>query len=371
MLFGSFLTENSMLNERIVSMAIVFAGTISKGWLAQALGIKFNYDYYFDPYHRHRIDAQCQEYTRVTFPDLAIIYSESNAGRAEYISSNQVLVGGIQPNMILGMLLGADFVPNDEFDPDISINCLKDAGPEDLPPVKSLLDHKIVKQFDEQILKIKSDTSSDLCVIPPFFWDNSGRIFLHGVMTSAQKFFGENIFVDMLADPERCHTIMAWMADAYIVLAEHFSQIAEFPITSVHVGECSSCMIDVDSFDQFVVPQTSQIGKALGPLRFHSCGCSTHLVKSVQQITNIVTLDTGGETSIADIREAFGNDFPVSIAPMAVDLSAKTSKPVLDWAQRIVEENGNGDLKIVYHLEPNYKLDILEDLNRYIKEAVA
>jgi len=174
-----------MLNERIVSMAIVFAGTISKGWLAQALGIKFNYDYYFDPYHRHRIDAQCQEYTRVTFPDLAIIYSESNAGRAEYISSNQVLVGGIQPNMILGMLLGADFVPNDEFDPDISITCLKDAGPEDLPPVKSLLDHKIVKQFDEQILKIKSDTSSGLCVIPPFFWDNSGRTFLHGVMTSA------------------------------------------------------------------------------------------------------------------------------------------------------------------------------------------
>jgi hypothetical protein len=350
-------------------MAVVIAGTVSKGWLARERGIKFDYDYYLNPRQRQRIDAQCQEYTLRMFPELSIIYSESNLGRSEFISNDQILVGGIQPNMILGMLLGADFVPNDAFDADISLTCLKGTGPQDLPPVKSLLNHKLIKLFDEQIQELKSDTSFNFPVIPPFFWDSSGRAAIHGIMTSAQKFFGEDIFMDMLADPEKSHSIMAWMTEAYIILVKHFSEIADFPITSIHVGECSACMVDVDSFDQFVLPQILRIGKALGSLRFHSCGCSTHLIKSVQQMTNILTLDTGGETSVADIRSVFGNDFPVSIAPMAVDLSAKTSQPVLDWAKRIVEENNNGELKIVYHLEPNYKLEVLMDLNQYIKES--
>ena len=86
----------------------------------RAIGVVFDRDYYFDPAQRHAIDCLCNEYAAQTFPGMAIFYSESNLGRIDYWDKNQVQIGGIQPNMILGMLLGADFVPADNRDADIT-----------------------------------------------------------------------------------------------------------------------------------------------------------------------------------------------------------------------------------------------------------
>ena len=99
---------------------ITITGTLSKAWMNRALGVAFDRDYYFDPAQRHAIDCRCNEYAAETFAGMAVFYSESNLGRIDYWDRNQVLIGGIQPNMILGMLLGADFVPADDRDADIT-----------------------------------------------------------------------------------------------------------------------------------------------------------------------------------------------------------------------------------------------------------
>ena len=95
---------------------ITIAGTVSKGWMAHALGVAFDHSYYFDPRKRHAVDLRCNATLRQRFPELGLFYTESNLGRIDYYDSRQVLVGGIQPNMIVGMLLGADFVPADAMD---------------------------------------------------------------------------------------------------------------------------------------------------------------------------------------------------------------------------------------------------------------
>jgi hypothetical protein len=99
---------------------ITITGTLSKGWMNRAIGVVFDREYYFDPAKRHAIDGLCHKYAAETFPDMAIFYSESNLGRIDYWDKNQVQIGGIQPNMILGMLLGADFVPANDRDADIT-----------------------------------------------------------------------------------------------------------------------------------------------------------------------------------------------------------------------------------------------------------
>ena len=95
---------------------ITLEGTLSKGYLSRTLGVAFDYDYYFNPEKRHEIDCRCNEYAAKQLPELNIFYSESNLGRSQYYSSNQVLVGGIQPNMLLGMLLDAEFIPHESMD---------------------------------------------------------------------------------------------------------------------------------------------------------------------------------------------------------------------------------------------------------------
>ena len=333
--------------------------------MAKQLDVKFDRDYYFDPNKRLDTDRCCNEYAATELADLDIFYTESNLGQFEHFSNDQVLVGGIQPNMLLGMLAGADFIANDSMDADISMTPLKDTNPEELPEQANLLEHDLVKLFDDQITQIQA--TGILTPIPPFFWDVSGRATLHGTLTTAQKFLGESIFIDLLTDPGKIVKIMDWITESFIVLTKHFSKICSLPVTAVHIGECSGCMVDPNMFERFVVPQASRIADALGPLRFHSCGASTHLLESIKIIDNIASLDLGGDTSMAKVREVFGNEFSVDIAPMPTDFSADSAEPIINWAKQVIEQNAGGNLRIIYHLEPDYKLEIVRSLSQYIK----
>jgi len=346
---------------------INISGTLSKGWMARALGVSFDRDYYFDPDKRYTIDCKCNEYAAAQFPGMRLFYSESNLGQIDYRDNSQIQIGGIQPNMILGMLLGADFVPRDSYDADITPGCLLGKDINDLPAPESLLDCELVKLFDEQIRRVQDDSQQQLRPIPPFFWDTSGRAAIHGAMTSAQKFLGETFFIYMMAEPQRCLEIMGWIGEAFIVLCRHFSQIADLPITGVHVGECSSCMVSPELIEKFVVPVTSKIGEQLGPVRLHSCGPSTNHLQAFSKITNLHSLDLGGDTSIRRARQIFGKDMLISVAPLPGDMSAESNEPIVSWAKRIFEENDGGNLEYIYHVEENYNIDTIRALTDFVK----
>jgi uroporphyrinogen-III decarboxylase len=173
--------------------------------------------------------------------------------------------------------------------------------------------------------------------------------------------------MDMLTEPVRCMRLLNWIADAYIVLCRHFAQAAGLPITDVHVGECSCCMVSPALVEEFVAPVTSRIGEALGPVRFHSCGTSTHILKSLAGIANLHTLDLGSETSIGKAREIFGREMPITIAPSPHDMSAEGTEPILDWAKRVLEENAGGNLGYVYHLEPSYNVETIYALTEFVQ----
>jgi hypothetical protein len=333
----------------------------------EALGVAFDRAYYFDPARRYAVDCACNDYAAREFPDMGLFYSESNLGRLAHWGKEQVLVGGIQPNMILGMLLGAEFVPADGRDADITPNCLAGREVADLPEPESLLSHELVGLFDEQIAQLRSGKEKQLVAIPPFFWDASGRAAVHGVLTSAQKLYGEAVFVDMMTEPRRCMEIMDWIAEAYVVLCRHFAQVAGIAIADIHVGECSSCMVGPALVEQFVVPATSRIGRALGPVRLHSCGASTHLLEAFAQIENLRSLDLGGETSIARVREIFRPEMWISVIPQPADMSAESTAPMLEWARRMLAENDGGNLEFVYHLDLAYNVETIRALTDFVR----
>jgi len=346
---------------------ITISGTLSKGWMAKALSVKFDRDYYFNPDKRYAIDCECNEYAAAEFPGMHLFYSESNLGQIDYWDKNQIQIGGIQPNMILGMLLGADFVPHDGYDADITPGCLSGKNPDDLPTPESFLDHELVKLFDKQIRRVQEDSQKQLRPIPPFFWDASGRTTIHGTMTTAQKFLGETFFMDMIANPQTCREIMDWIADAFIIICRHFSRTSDLPITGVHVGECSSCMVSPELIEKFVVPVTSKIGEELGLVRLHSCGPSTNHLQAFSKITNLYSLDLGGETSIKKARQIFGKEMIISVAPLPRDMSNENTEPILSWAKRIFEDNDGGNLEYVYHVEENYNIETIRALTDFVK----
>ncbi len=331
--------------------------SVSKPFLSQALGIFFDHDYYFDPFLRRQIDARCHSYVSEELKDLDALYTESNLGRKAHFNLNQVLVGGIQPNLILGMLLGAQFIPAKQGDADISPACWAGKAPEELPNPETLLEHPIIRLFDDQIRSVQQQPG--LKAIPPFFWDDSGRAAIHGALTTAQKFLGEEALLDLLTEPERVRRTMNWITDANIVLVRHFAELCGIQIQCLHVGECSSCMVGPAEWASFVAPTLERLGREVGPVRLHSCGPSGHLLSSARKIAALGSLDLGGETPLAQVRDLFGRDFPVSIAPPVKLLAGGSLEALMTWTRDVLGANQGGDLVLLYHLEPQYPLAVM------------
>ena len=343
--------------EPLHQTSVTLETSVSKGFLNQALGIAFDHGYYFDPIRRHEIDARCHKFVEAELEDLDAFYTESNLGRKAHFDARQVLVGGIQPNLILGMLLGAEFIPAAAGDADITPACWKDRPLEELPRPEQLLEHPLVRMFDDQIRSVQQ--ADGLQVIPPFFWDASGRAAIHGAITTAQKFLGEQVFLDLLEEPHRVRDAMNWITEASILLVRHFAGSAGMRIGEVHVGECSSCMVGAAEWGSFVGPTLERIGRELGPVRLHSCGASNHLLTHFQKVEGLRSLDVGGETSLARVRQAFGCYFPVSIAPPVKLLTGGSVEALWEWTELVLAENRGGELVILYHLEPQYPLTTL------------
>lgn len=331
--------------------------SVSKGWLFNEAGFSFDEQYYFDPLYRWQQDREINKFLKNRFPDYAIYNMESNLVQAEFYQGEQVLVGGVQPNLILGACLGAEFVFFKDKDADIVGKPLEQiAAIEKLPEPGSIVESSLIKKLDSQIISIQKERP-ELKVIPPFFWDASGRATIHGFITTSLKFVGENIFIKIFEDPEFVKSFHLWITDSYSALIRHFSELGNIPVSSVHIGECSGSMLNAEQFENFVVPFASKMGENTGPIRFHSCGFSDHLLEPINKINNLQVTDTGSNTSVASMRKLFGSEKEINIAPPVEILLDGTDKnELISWLDKVLFENSEGPLKIEYHLEPGYSL---------------
>lgn len=336
---------------------ITIEASVSKGWLHKNGGFVFDNKYYLDPVYRWEQDNIINKFVRDKFPRYAIYNMEANLLQAGFVRENHVLVGAIQPNMILAAILGANLSFFDDKDADVSGKPLEFIGKRDeMPPVTTILEHPLIKDLEKQICHIK-ETRPDLKVIPPFFWDESGRATIHGIITTSLKLTGDNIMTIMMSDPDLAHAIHQWIADAYMVLIRHFSGFGDLPVTSVHVGECAGTMISAELYEEFVVPYISRLGENLGSIRLHSCGISDHLIEAISQIRNLKIIDTGSGTSIGKIRRLLGSGLVIHVAPpMEMMMQGIPRSDILGWLNKTLSENDDGPLQIAYHMEADYEI---------------
>lgn len=339
-------------------MTVRVATSVSKGWLYQEGGFAFSQRYYMEPLYRREQDLKIDGFLRERFPDHAFYNLESNLAQLEYWQPDYAYVGGIQPNLILGAGLGAGMAWYETQDIDLAdlTPLAQIASLDELPSPADLLGHPMLQGFDAQIDELRR-TRPDLTVIPPFFWDTSGRATIHGFVTTSMKLYSEQIFIKMYDEPEFVLRFHDWIADVYIALVRHYSKLGDLPVTSVHIGECSGTMINAEQYDEFIVPYINKVADALGPIRLHSCGRSDHLLGSMSHVPKLQTLDTGSRTSVAAVRQQLGSALRIDVAPPLDALSEGASpESMATWLDDVLAENGDTPMLIGYHLEPGYSL---------------
>ena len=348
---------------------IKLQASVSKGWLNKHGGFVFDEKYYLDPYYRMKQDEACHGFIKEKFPEYPLYNMECNLVQAEYVVPDMMLVGAIQPNMIIAAALGAEFVYSPDKDSDVKGLPLKDiAGASQLPGMENILDLPFLEELKNQYINARNKYPG--CrIIPPFFWDTSGRATIHGIVTTSMKFIGQDIFTKMMMEPELVKSIHSWITDVYITVIRYFSELGNLPVTSVHVGECSGTMLDENSYLEFVTPYISRLGREFGHIRLHSCGNADHVMDAICEVENLEIIDTGSGTNLKAIRDKMGREFEINVFPL-VDVLGEGSRKedIRDWLSRTLSDNEGGNLKIEYHLEPDYNLDnclfIHEELDR-------
>lgn len=347
-------------------MMIPFQVSISKGWLHEYGSFSFDQRYYLDPYHRYCVDHDIDMYLERTFIDIQVNNFESNLVQKDFIHPDLLRVGAIQPNLLLGKILGAELVFPEGADADIDRSPLRGVKSQDeLPLVSNLAKHPLIHLLSSQTIEASEDCH--FIVIPPFFWDRSGRATIHGILTTAHKLVGERFFLLMHDDPNLAHAVLSWITDAYQFLIHHFASLAKIDITSVHVGECSGCLVSLQDFESFAKQYIERFSQSW-PVRVHSCGFSDHLIDALTTIRNLGSLDIGSYTSVELIRSRMGQDFLIEVAPpVEILLAGSSEDDCINWVHRTLAENGSGPMRITCHLEPGYSLDrirLLADLLR-------
>jgi hypothetical protein len=340
---------------RYAVAVISVQASVSKGWLHAHGGFEFGEVYYLDPLARRVQDLACDAFTRSRFPGLPVYNMEDNLVQAVHVVPNQLLVGAIQPNMIIAAALGADFVFTPDKDSDVAGYPLRDiSGTDELPGVDDVLALPVIAELSEQVVRHRRD-HPELRVIPPFFWDTSGRATIHGIVTTSMKFIGPDIFLLMLEDPDLVHAVHGWITDTYTAVIRHFSTLGDLPVTGIHVGECAGTMLGQDLYAEFVTPYLSRLGRTFGGLRLHSCGNADHVLDAICAVEGLAVIDTGSNTSLAAIRGRMGPDFTIHTFPPVEALVAEaTEADIAAWLDRVLAENADGPLQIAYHLEAGY-----------------
>jgi hypothetical protein len=333
--------------------------SVSKGWLHREMGICFDQEYYFDPLHRQKQDMETAVFLDDRFSRYRIHNLESNLVNLDHYTPRQIMVGAIQPNLIIGMLLGADFIAYPDQDADISEKPL--AGLDkitDLPPAKALLEMPLIRRFHtelEQFMRSNPSTGKDDPVIPPFFWDTGRRAIIHGSLTSALKFFGHELLLKMYDEPQFITDFFIWYEDACRALIYDFAQAAQISPLSLHVGECSGTIVGPDDYARFVAPSLQRLKHSIAPVRLHHCGNCTHLLPIIAKEAGIASLDTGEGTDVATVRSLFGPAMHLDLMPpVTLLMEGEGAEPLLHWLTQVLQENQGGNLSINYHLEPGY-----------------
>jgi hypothetical protein len=342
-------------------------GSVSFAWLHEQGGFAFDAPFFLNPEVRRRREQSVHEFVADRFPPFPVYNIEAHLVQIDGRKHPLGLVGGLQPNLLLAAALGAEFVFYGDKDPDVTPTPMAEVGTRERLEELDWSRTWPISLFLEQIGTMREAWGGTCRVIPPFFWDATGRATTHGIVTTAQKLIGDRVFLEMADRSAYVRQLFAWIADSYIRLVETFSAAADLPITGLHTGDCSVCMVGPDVFEELVLPPLNHMARRLGPVRLHSCGHSDHLLDIFSQVENLHCLNLGSNTSLARVRDRFG-DVPVDLIPDLRLLSDATPRDVDAWVRRCLQENDGGPLQIQYHLDLGQREENCLQIHRTFEE---
>jgi hypothetical protein len=296
-------------------------------WWHHNAGISFRREFYFDPATRVKNDVLMRRVLWEKFGSMGL--GEENPQPRRVAGSLHVAGGFIIP-----ALLGAEI----QFEPD--------AAPQPLPC------HLTVEQLE----RLEVPDWRNLWPMNELIagWDAQeaergnppgelvGDLNTDGLLNAAYHFYGQDLFADFYAAPERVRRVLDVIAELIVQVASYVrSRTGSCSIAVNRMIErvdprlflhanCSVQMISPRSYRAMQLPVEKRMADALRPFGVHHCGENMHQVAPAYAELDLAFADVGWGSDIAACRKALPDTFlNLRLSPIRM-LQASAAEVVAD-----------------------------------------
>lgn len=167
------------------------------------------------------------------------------------------------------------------------------------------------------------------------------------VVNNAYRLRGEELFPDMISEPDRVKHIFACVAQTMIEGMRRLyerQKASGVELTHVTISNCLVNLLSPEMYEEFVLPFDRRIAEAFSMIGIHNCAWNADpYVPHYAMLPEVAYVDMGLESNLVQARAAFPTTRrALMYTPM--DVKEKTLPQLTDDLERIAREYGPCDV---------------------------
>lgn len=297
-------------------------------WYHQALGIDFGERWHSDPVYRRRMVLYMGNETDRRFPGERI---------GKYVEDGDVtdLLTGVYGACTIASMFGVPIRYDREQWPVSEHFHLSDKEMADLIPVDPASNpffQSILEQVD-RIAELEGKVA--------------GFINWQGVLNNAQRIRGQQLFLDMLTEPEMTLNLMECVTTTMINAArllQERQRESGMNYTFFTVSNCLVNMIQPELYQEFILPFDKQIAAVFDSIGIHNCAWNaTPYLEGYASIPKVGYIDMGIDSDLGRARTLFP-DTRRALMYTPMDLANKSTGEIQKDLEYVAENYGPCDI---------------------------
>jgi hypothetical protein len=264
-------------------------------WYHDRLGIDFSECWHFDPQYRYDSLMKMRRLLHEKFPTVEHFAPHIEENGVDYQCAT---LDGVYGSLLIAGIYGmkgyyaADNWPSTSPDDCFSMEDLMPLTPIDLD--KNPLFQDLTRQMD---------------YIEGKWGKISGYISYQGVLNNAFRLRGQEIFIDMMEEPEFAHDLFEHITETMLNTAKRVQKRQRdsgFYINMTSNSNCVMNMISPDMYEEFILPCDRRIAGEFERFGIHTCNWNaTPYIDKLSKIPDLGYIDMGIDTDMERMRRVF------------------------------------------------------------------
>jgi hypothetical protein len=193
-------------------------------------------------------------------------------------------------------------------------------------------------------------------------------LLMHSPLTQAYKLRGNQLFVDMVEQPELAQKLFAVVLDTYRRVFDLLIDLLPSRTDIIFFASCCSSWVSERVWREWEMPAITEMAEHYGARSMvHSCGRSTHVLGPLSELPRLVELHLGDETDLRLARE-LAPEVGIYVVPDSVAWARNSPEHTSRSVWDMMEAAGSGPMAFQFVMEAGLKPEVIYAVLSAVRE---